>query len=132
MIYEVALPAIFDYDIYILCIDAAPTCELYNGSVCFGLGAIGNDYIYVNNSDANQRELDSRLLSLNTTLHNRMIGDMHHFCADMILTLMCHNSFPLCDHSSTTPIPRTVSDGKVSMLAYLDVFFRYAGPIVRQ
>ena len=94
--------------IYLLFIDAGPTCELYTGSVCYGLGAIGNDYVYVDNSDASQEALDTRLMRLKNTLQNRLAAGIPRGCVDMVFTLMCHNSFPLCDHGSTTPVPRQV------------------------
>jgi len=81
------------------------------------MGAIGNDLIYVNKTDASQQDLDYRLAQLSTTLEKA-----EEDCPDIIFTLMCHNSFPLCDRNSTTPVPRMVSDVKVYMqLIYLFV-----------
>ena len=119
---------------FLLYADPAPTCEFYVGSVCYGMGAIGNDYVYVDNSDTSQQDLDSRLMRLNSTLQTKMSLDIPHYCDDMILTLMCHNSFQLCDHNSTTPVPRRVSDRKCihPYLFIIIAFYRSAGPIVKQ
>ena len=53
--------------------------------------------------------LNSKLIMFNATLHSKVeTGGFPSECIDLILGLMCHHSFPLCDYSSDTPVPRQV------------------------
>ena len=67
------------------------------------------DYVFLNNSANNKKTLNSKLIDLNDILHNKVETEGYPVeCIDLILGLMCHHSFPLCDYSSDTPVPRQV------------------------
>ena len=68
------------------------------------------DYVFVNNSvNNNKKTLNSKLLDFNGTLHKKVETEGYPVeCIDLILGLMCHHTFPLCDYSSDTPVPRQV------------------------
>ena len=66
------------------------------------------DYVYIDNSVDSKDELNDKLVEFNLTLHNNVkLGD-HPECVDIVLGLMCHHSFPLCDYGSDIPQPRKV------------------------
>ena len=104
----------------LLHVDCPRSCELYhNGSdICFKYGSIGNDYVYVDDDVDTIDNLNSKLVELNNTLHSHInnISQINSTseinstleCVQIILGLMCHHSFPLCDYSSNTPVPREV------------------------
>ena len=107
--YQILYIMCSTYNIYILCIDPSPSCELYhNGptAICFKYGSIGMDYVFLNNSVDTRDSLNSKLIMFNDTLHKK--EDFPAECIDLILGLMCHHSFPLCDYNSSTPVPRKV------------------------
>ena len=67
------------------------------------------DYVYVDNGVDNMDELNAKLIEFNGTLNDNVkSGGYPEECVDIILGLMCHHSFPLCDRSSDTPVPRKV------------------------
>ena len=67
------------------------------------------DYVYVDSGVYDKDELNTKLMHLKGTLnHNVKSGGYPEECVDIILGLMCHHSFPLCDRSSDTPVPRKV------------------------
>ena len=52
---------------------------------------------------------NSKLIAFNDTLHEKVeTGGFSAECTDIILGLMCHHTFPLCDYSSNVPQPRKV------------------------
>ena len=54
--------------------------------------------------------LNSKLKAFNTSLYRRdKDTSFPPECLDLIFGLMCHHSFPLCDHNSETPVPRKVN-----------------------
>ena len=73
-------------------------------AICFGYGSIGYDYVFQNNSDS-AKVLNSNLKRLRESLQR---SHELYECIDLILGLMCHHTFPLCDYSSDTPVPRKV------------------------
>ena len=92
--------------------DPSASCELYHSgpnatAVCFGFGLIGRDYVFVNNSVDTMDDLNLQLSKFNNTLYVRD-KSFTTDCIKSILRLMCHHSFPLCDHGSDTPVPRQV------------------------
>ena len=93
-------------------VGSSPSCELYyntSDAICFTYGSIGRDYVFFNNSIDTKEQLNSKLIRLHKTLQNNVISGAYPMeCVDLILGLMCHNSFPLCDYSSDTPVPRKV------------------------
>ena len=97
--------------LYLLFAEPSASCELYhNGSdICFEYGSIGRDYVFFNKSVGIKDSLNSKLLAFNDTLYNYIDNEIHPAeCIDLLLGLMCHHSFPLCDYSSNTPVPRQV------------------------
>ena len=99
--------------------DLSPSCELYyntSDGICFKYGSIGMDYVFLNNSVDNQNMLNSKLVKFNDTLHGKVKEGFPFECIDIILELMCHNSFPLCDYSSDTPVPRKVCRNTVDTI----------------
>ena len=116
----------------LLYVECSASCELYhNGSdICFRYGSIGNDYVYVNHSVDTIDSLNSKLVDLNNTLYSHINSiseisstsemnsalemnitleiDSALECVETILSLMCYNSFPLCDYSFNAPQPRKV------------------------
>ena len=95
--------------------DSSASCELYHSgpntdAVCFGFGLIGRDYVFMNNSIDSMDGINSKLVEFNDTLHEiaNETGGHPKECIESILGLMCHHSFPLCDHTSDTPVPRKV------------------------
>ena len=93
-------------------VDPSLSCELYyndSDAICFGYGSIGYDYVFLNNSVDTKDSLNSKLKTFNGTLHSKVeTGGFPVECIDLILGLMCHHSFPLCDYSSEIPVPRQV------------------------
>ena len=93
-------------------VDPSPSCELYfndSDAICFGYGSIGYDYVFLNNSVDTKDSLNSKLKMFNNMLHNKVeTGGFPTDCIDLILGLMCHHTFPLCDYSSEIPVPRQV------------------------
>ena len=95
------------------CFVEPPLCELYDNNdnttdaVCFGYGSIGYDYVFLNNSDS-AKILNERLKNFDASLQRSREDHIPPECIDMIFGLMCHHSFPLCDHNSNTPVPRQV------------------------
>ena len=93
-------------------LEPSASCELYlssPNSICFGYGSIGYDYVFINNTVDTMDSLNSKLKAFNTSLYRR--DEDTSFppeCLDLIFGLMCHHSFPLCDHNSETPVPRKV------------------------
>ena len=104
--------------------DPSPSCEVYHNvsnAVCFKYGSIGMDYVFLNNSVDTRDSLNSKLTTFNSLLHNKVENEgFPAECIDLILGLMCHNSFPLCDYSSDTPVPR-----KVCIVNYIIVTNKY-------
>lgn len=92
--------------------EPSPSCELYyntSDGICFKYGSIGMDYVFLNNSVNNMKTLNSKLLNFNGTLHSKVETEGYPVeCIDLMLGLMCHHSFPLCDYTSNTPVPRQV------------------------
>ena len=65
--------------------------------------------MFIDRTVGTKDDLNSNLLAFNNTLYNFM--DNEHYpaeCIDLILGLMCHHLFPLCDYRSETPVPRQV------------------------
>ena len=88
--------------------DLSTSCELYNNSrnaVCYRFRSIGRDYVFVDKSLGTIDELNSRMNDFMTTLETK---DPSGDCRNLIMGLMCHNTFPLCDYSSNNSVPRQV------------------------
>ena len=66
------------------------------------------DYVYIDNSVDSKDELNDKLVEFNRTIHENVKFGDHPECVDILLGLMCHHSFPLCDYSSDIPQPRKV------------------------
>ena len=105
--------------------EPSPSCELYfntSKGICFKYGSIGMDYVFLNNSVNDKNTLNSKLIKFNDTVHSKVEAEGHPAeCIDAILGLMCHHSFPLCDYSSNTPVPRKVCDYCIQ-LQYMHIY----------
>ena len=93
-------------------IDPSASCELYHSgpnttAICFNFGVIGRDYVFVNNSVDTMDDLNHKMSQFNNTLYISD-KDFSTDCIESVVHLMCHHSFPLCDHGSDTPVPRKV------------------------
>jgi len=64
--------------------------------------------VFLNSIDTKE-QLNSKLIPWRSTLQ-KIVNDGAYpmECVDLMLGIMCHNSFPLCDYSSDTPVPRQV------------------------
>ena len=89
----------------------SPSCELYYNSseaVCYSYGSIGRDYVFLNSTNTIDN-LNEKLGNFLNGLNSEVLADnFPSECVEIIFTLMCHDSFPLCDYSSNTPQPRQV------------------------
>ena len=107
-------------------VDSSISCELYNNSrdaVCYRFRSIGKDYVYVNKNIGTIDQLNSRLIDFSNTLETLETENPNEDCRDLILGLMCHNAFPLCDYSSNNPMPRQVGSAtNLCYLLYLNMF----------
>ena len=92
---------------YLLFTGFSASCELYHdgSDICFTHGSIGRDYVFVNRTVGTKDKLNSKLLAFIDSIDNERFSAK---CIDLILGLMCHHLFPLCDYSSDTPVPRKV------------------------
>ena len=77
--------------------------------MCYKYGSIGRDYVFLNNSVDTTDGLNRKLSGLLTVLQDKASNDSSD-CVDIILSILCYDSFPLCDYSSSTPVPRKVYD----------------------
>jgi len=97
---------------FILFVDTSLSCELYYNTpdgICFQYGSIGRDHVFFNSSVDTKDSLNSKLMEFNAALHRKVTAESFPLeCIDLIFGLMCHISFPLCDYSSDTPMPRKV------------------------
>ena len=67
------------------------------------------DYVFLDNSVDNMDSLNYKMNKFHHTIREKVEdGNFPTECIDIMLGLMCHNSFPLCDYSSSTPQPRQV------------------------
>ena len=94
--------------------DPKPSCELYTGSVCYARGVIGKDYVFINNTQIDSTLTDQAYWedamvnfksSLETTVQS---AGAPQSCVDDMLSLLCFHTFPVCDYSSNTSVPRQV------------------------
>ena len=93
------------------------------------------DYVFLNNSVNDMNTLNSKLINFNATLHSKVETEGYPVeCIDLILGLMCHDSFPLCDYSSDTPVPRQVCVLLRSTRKYIHTYelYRYVGLTVKK
>ena len=65
--------------------------------------------MFLDNIVDTKDSLNSKLIKFNATLHSKVEAEGFPVeCIDLILGLMCHISFPLCDYNSDSPVPRKV------------------------
>ena len=98
---------------YVLCniLAPKPSCELYNGKICFAKGVIGKDYVFVNTTDNDRDQMfwETALIGFNSSLVNTVQRqDADESCLDKILSLMCFYTFPACDYGNNVSTPRKV------------------------
>jgi len=99
---------------YLLFTAPKPSCELYTGDVCYARGVIGKDYVFINTIRlgliiADQAYWENAMLDFKSSLEATVKREsVPQSCVDDILSLLCFHTFPVCDYSNNTSVPRQV------------------------
>ena len=105
----------YNINVCLYCIvDPTPSCELYQGKICYARGVIGKDYVFVDSRNNGGRVMDQAfwedaLRNFNESVVNTVRSEgAPQSCVDEILSLMCFNTFPACDYGHPDSRPRQV------------------------
>ncbi|XP_065569518.1 tyrosine-protein kinase transmembrane receptor Ror-like isoform X2 [Artemia franciscana] len=77
------------------------TCQLYKGTMCGQI--LANKNVFVPNGQT-QKHIEEKLSSAFTVITRS--GDISQSCAEFTVPALCYAAFPLCDDSSSRPMPR--------------------------
>ena len=105
----------YNINVCLYCVvDPTPSCELYQGTICYARGVIGKDYVFVDSRNdggqvMSQASWENALRNFNVSLINTVISEgAPQSCVDEILSLMCFDTFPACDYGHNVSRPRQV------------------------